>query len=306
MTFAALAVRNYGEGKICIHTDKIGAIQTGHRDNPKIFWRKIFEWATGKKSNETIKVGLVINSKVQSADRIHSLKPINVQKINLSDIAIIDITKFDCLYFVGLPVLVDAIISFKIEKFVREGGGLILESPDRGGENINILADIEDVYCYSSEKPIDTYAYWTNEGMFHYVFYGAVSVSFMTTLREEDFSTSWSILMSDVENTVTTTTSAVGQSFDFGAKSTFEFAVGFISSMQKGIVVLETGEESSSSHSSLSSSSSSYSSSSYSSSSSSSSSSMGYTGTSSSSSSKTSMSSYIKWWSTSSSSSSSP
>jgi len=271
--YAALVVRNYGEGRICIHTDRMGAIQTGHRDNPKLFWRRIFEYVTGKKSNEIIRVGLIVSSPNASPDRISSLKPISVIKLDLSDLAIMNLDEFDCLYFAGLPVAITPDITSKIEVFVRDGGGLIIESPDRGGEYINVLTGIENVYCTSSEKPMDTYAYWTQAGSNSYVFYNAVSVAFMTALKEEDFSSDWAVLMNDVPTTVTSTTAPSAQSLNFGGRGVFEFGVGFTSAMQNGFVTLETGEESSSSSSDSSSSSTSLSSSSSSSTSSSSSSS---------------------------------
>ena len=270
--YAALVVRNYGEGRICIHTDRMGAIQTGHRDNPKLFWRRIFEYVTGKKSNEIIRVGLIVSSPNASPDRISSLKPIGVVKLDLSDLAIMNLDEFDCLYFAGLPVAITPDITSKIEVFVRDGGGLIIESPDRGGEYINVLTGIENVYCTSSEKPMDTYAYWTQAGSNSYVFYNAVSVAFMTALKEEDFSSDWAVLMNDVPTTVTSTTAPSAQSLNFGGRGVFEFGVGFTSAMQNGFVTLETGEESSSSSSDSSSSSTSLSSSSSSSTSSSSSS----------------------------------
>ena len=82
MIYVALASRKYGEGRVIIHTDRIGGVRTGHGENPKNFWRRMLEWASSKKSEETIKVGLVINSNVNSVNSIYSLNPIYVDRIS--------------------------------------------------------------------------------------------------------------------------------------------------------------------------------------------------------------------------------
>ena len=262
MPYVAIAVRDYGEGRICIHTDRIGGVQTGHGSNPSEFWRKVFEWTSSKQSNELIKVGLIVSSKVHSTNRMNSFTPITVSRMSVADLGIADISGLDCLYFAGLPTSVSQSLAYKIRDFVNDGGGVIIEYPDRGQENINVLSEIEDVWCYSAERTIQTYAYWTNDGGDHYIYTADVDVAFMPTLRQADFSSSWSILMFDIENVVTsTTTTSFGYSgFDRSASS--EFGVSYLSMMQKGIVTvyplpLGVSSSSSSSSSSVSSSSSS-------------------------------------------------
>ena len=125
-TYAAIVVREYGEGRICIHTDNIGAIQTGHHINPRSFWRGIFEWTAGREPSENIKVGLVISRQAEAVDRISSFNPITVKRIDLSDIALGKIGQFDLLYFNGLPASVSADVSSQIEMFVEAGGGVII------------------------------------------------------------------------------------------------------------------------------------------------------------------------------------
>ena len=249
-TYAAIAVRECGQGRICIHSDAISSAQTGHQANSNAFWRGMLEWTSRKSPKEVIRVGLVISTRPESADKIHSLNPISVKKISLADISLNKIDKYDMLYFSGLPDEVSNTVTENIRAFVEDGGGVIIESPDRGNENINVLTGIEDVLCYSAERPLDTLAYWTEAGSSNYMYYEDVDVAFMTTLREEDFSSEWSILMNNVPSTVTTTTTVSQIIYDYDKASSLEFAIAFISAMQNGIVHLETGEESSSSSSS--------------------------------------------------------
>jgi len=304
-TYVAMAVREYGQGRICIHTDNIGAYQTGHQKNPHIFWRGIFEWTASKTSRETIRVGIVISDDRSPLNRIETFRPISVEVITVGDISLDRIGQYDLLYFVGLPDFVPDEVANNIKDFVDEGGGVVVETPDRGSENINVLSSIEDVLCYSAERPLETLAYWTLDGNEHDIYTDDIKIVFMTTLRANDFSSEWSILMNSVPSTVATTTLPLELTFDFNQSSVLEFGVGFISAMQNGIVELETGEESSSSSNSSSSSSSSSIDSSSSSSSSSNSSSLSSSSSQSSSSSSSSQSSSSSSSSQSSSSSSS-
>ena len=257
----AMASREYGEGRILIHTDRVGGVQTGHGENPSSFWRGMLEWTSGKTSNENINIGLLINTKTHSSNRLNSFNPSSVVKIDLPYIASQDLSNIDLLYVVGLPELVSDVATQKIADYVNDGGGLILEYPNRGDEVINILSGIEDVYCYSNERLLQTWAYWTIEGSQSDVFDPDAIIAFMSTLRRVDFSSYWTILMSDVlaEVTTTTTTLAEEQAPDLAKASGSEFGVSYISSMQKGVVQLEQelGTSSSSSLSSGSSSSSS-------------------------------------------------
>jgi len=237
----AMASREYGQGRIFIHTDRMGGYKTGHGDNTSAFWRKILEWTSKKSSIENINVGLIISVQPSSADHMNSLNPIVSKKIKVSDLATKDLSLYDCLYFVGLPDSVSNNVSEKIEQFVSNGGGVIIEYPNIGGQYINVLADIENIYCYSSERLLQTNAYWTIDGGNSYVFNESADVSFMSTLRQEDFSSSWTILMTNIMNLMTTTTTTfIEDAFDFDKTSSAEFSVSFISAMQKGIVILNS------------------------------------------------------------------
>lgn len=255
----AMACREYGEGRVFIHTDRIGGLRTGHGDNPKEFWRKILEWTSKKSSNELIRVGLVINTQPSASDKINSMKPVSVDKLKISDLALADLSKYDCIYIVGLLDSVSSAVTQRLESFVENGGGLAIEYPNIGGEDINVLRSIEDIYCYSSERLLTSNAYWTIDGGNHYVFYNDAEISFMSTLRQADFSEDWTILMTNIPYIVTTTTTtSPDEILDFDRNSGSEFGISFIGAMQNGIVTLDPGSESlssSSSQSSLSSSS---------------------------------------------------
>ena len=249
----AMASREYGEGRIFIHTDRVGGIQTGHNDNPRQFWRKIFEWVTTKKPYENIKVAVVINTKIHSADKIESFDPITVKKFSVSDLATLNLDDYDCLYFVGVPPSIATNLTDNIADYVSNGGGLIIECPNIGSQSINVLAGIEDLYCYSSERLCKNNAYWTIDGQASYVFYDDADIIFMSTLRMSDFSDEWTILMTNIEYVVTystTTPSAYGIQKIGNVGS--QFGISFISAMQNGVVTLDTEEIGSSSSSSLS------------------------------------------------------
>jgi len=256
INYVAFAVREYGEGRIAIHTDKIGAYLTGHGINSKGFVRQLFEWTAGKKINKSIKVGFIESVPGESIDGLDRDIGITTQIVTIESLATNDLSSFDCLYFVGLPDNVSSLISAKIESFVRGGKGLILESPNNGGENINVLAGIEDLYCYSASRILENNADWTVTGSEHsFLYRNDAEITFMVSLRESDFSSNWDILMSNVVNIFTTTTTTGSeQEFNFLWNAGSEFGISYASYMQKGIVIVEEGLPLTSSSSSSSSS----------------------------------------------------
>jgi hypothetical protein len=267
MAYVSIAVREYGQGRICLHTDRLGAVFTGHGKNPKVFWRELIGWTAAKTNRELMRVGLVINTQVHVARRINSLNPVQVDNLSYADFATTDLSAYDVLYIVGLTESLSSDVSQQIADFVEAGGGLVIEYPNVAGE-INVLSAIESLECYSEERALQTLAYWTVDGSNHPIYFEDADITFMSTMREEDFSDDWTFLMTDVEVSVTTTTTLLpGQesAFDLTGSSGSEFGVSYISSMQYGIVQLEeepTSSESSSSESTSSSSSFEYSSSS--------------------------------------------
>jgi len=241
MAYVALASRLYGAGRILIHTDRISSAQTGHSNNPSSFWRSVLEWTSQKQNYDNINVCLIINTQNESADKIHSLNPIDVTKKKFSDLAIISLSAYDLIYFVGLPDLVNSNIANRIEEYVDNGGGIIIETPDRGAEYINILSDIENIYVESAQKPTNNFAYWTNDGINSSFYNKDIVMSFMTSINLSAFSTEWTILMSSVANITTTTTSTSTENpiFDFDKRAESKFSVSFISTMKNGVIIIE-------------------------------------------------------------------
>jgi hypothetical protein len=101
--------------------------------------------------------------------------------------------------------------------------------------------------CHSADRLLFTNSYWTIDGGNHYIYYDPVEISFMSTLRQNDFSEEWTILMSNIPNVVITTTTGNENILDFNLSSGSEFVISFISSMQNGIVEIEEDVSSSSS-----------------------------------------------------------
>jgi len=251
--YVSLAVRDYGAGHICIHTDRVGGVQTGHGENPIDFWRGLVGWTAKKNPNELIKIGLVINTDIHSAENLNNIKPVSVTTIEYSDLSTTTLSNYDCLYFVGLPSVVTTTLAANIATYVNNGGGLVIEYPNRGEEDINILSGIESLYCYSAERALDTLSYWTLDGINHPMFYSQAKITFMSTLRMLDFSTAWTILMSNIENLVTTTTTTSVHGYNLIGKASSIIGISYISTMQEGVVTLEDLLSSTSSESSSSS-----------------------------------------------------
>ena len=243
MSYVALAVRNYGDGRICIHTDRMGAIHTGHSENIDYFWRKLFEWVSAHKPGESIKVGLIVNVDTYNLNKFSTCNPISVSKITMSEIPFVDLDNFDCLYVMGLPTSASILVQNKIAEYIENGGGLILEYPNRGQEYINILLGIENLWCYSDQRPVDGLAYWTEGSESHYVYYENIALAFMSTMRAQDFSDNWDLLMVDTAYTINSTTTLLDGTVSYNKKTMSEFGISYLCSMQKGIVIVTPEDE---------------------------------------------------------------
>ena len=158
-----------------------------------------------------------------------------------------------------MPEVVADEIKIKIAAYVANGGGVFIEVPDRGSENINVLGGVEDIYCTSYSAPIYGGSFWTSNGTNHYMFHHSVRLGFLTTLNYDSFSDNWNILMSDIETTFTNTVSNNSTFSAIGSVGA-EFSISYCGYMNKGIVII-TEDLYSSSSSSIDSSSSSSSSS---------------------------------------------
>jgi len=274
ITYISLAVREYGEGRICISTDRMGGFWTAHGLNEKSMWRNVLEWTGKKFPTENINIAVIESYDIETLSYISNLSPTSYKKIDLQYISNGDLSKFDVLYFIGLPSLVSNDALSKIETYVREGGGILIENPNRGGENINILTSIENIYCSSSNRPIMSSAFWTETGTSHYIYSSGAKTYFYTTLELSAFSEDWDLLMSSAEVIQSSFRNPESETvIETFAHASSEFGIGYVCGFSKGVVILEEWPIESSSSSSSSSLDSSSSSSSLDSSSSSSSSS---------------------------------
>ncbi|MFA7219274.1 MAG: LamG-like jellyroll fold domain-containing protein [Synergistaceae bacterium] len=257
--YASLAVRQYGEGRICIITDRVSGHKTYHGASPVSFWRNLLEWTGQRFDNEDINIALIDNASYMPMSALSGLHQIRITKLSFQDIAIRDLSIFDVIYISGLPELVSNDVHEKIEPYVANGGGLFIESPDRGGENINVLTSIDDIYCQSVDKPLQENSYWTVNGKSHYTYYSGAFIEFLSAIELTSFSSDWTVLMSSIP----TTTVAEGSTATIITDSRIgsEFGLSYIASMQKGIALVNEETLVSSSSSSLDSSSSSSSSS---------------------------------------------
>lgn len=229
--YVSLMTREYSEGRICIATDRLSGYLTSHGFSSENLWRNILEW-TGQKFNlEKINIAVVNSAKLLPLNYIDNFKPISYEEIDLQYISINDLSKFDLIYFIGLPELVSDDTAAAIENYVKNGGGILIEVPDRGGENINIIRDIDSVYCSSADRPIYDYSYWTVIGKTHYVYYPPAIVNFYSTILFNLVPTSWSILMTD-----TPATANALKTITIVGSTAASFSVGYSNAFKNGIV----------------------------------------------------------------------
>ena len=241
MNYVGLATRSYGEGRICIFTDRIGGYRTGHGDNLIYFWRSIFEWAGQRKNTETIHVGIIESTITNYEKRLSQVPNIIFEPINLQYIASCNIEKFDLLYFIGLPEKVADDVHTKLQNYVENGRGMIVETPDRGEEPINVLLSMDYIYCLSQQRPLYQKAYWSAEGLNSYIYTPDVLLYFMTTIQPSTFSSDWSVLMSDIpvtlekDKTLDTTINEI----ETVGNAQSEFGVSFVTAMQNGLIEIK-------------------------------------------------------------------
>jgi hypothetical protein len=183
MNYAALIVRQYGEGRLSIITDRISGKNTSHGSNSVTFWRQLLEWNGQRFDGESINVGVIDVANNGAFSALRELHMIRAFELTMQDVAKQDLSLYDVLYFSGLPSTVSDDVHNKIEPYVSNGGGVFVESPDRGEENINILTSIDNIYCKSSDKPLQTNAYWTTLGLSDYSYFKEAKVSFVSSLN---------------------------------------------------------------------------------------------------------------------------
>jgi len=251
-TYAAIIVRQYAEGRICITSDRIGGYLSNDGGSISL-WRNLMEWTGQRFSSETIRIGIINSSNIPYKANMEMLIPISFQEINPNTITYGDISAFDILYFIGLPSESSISLETAISNYVKNGGGVYIEVPDIVGE-IEILKSIESVSCDSINRPLFSNAYWTENGKLHYSYIEPVNVGFLTTLDVSSFSSSWIPLMTNEISTLQEVNPEV--TIITTDKTASEFGIGYTIAMKDGIVEIEP-DMSTSSSSSLDSSSSS-------------------------------------------------
>jgi hypothetical protein len=234
MSNIALATRIYGEGRICIINDRISGYGTYHGVNSISFWRTLLEWTGQKLSKEILTIALLDNSEYKPLSILSEIYQTKIYNVSLQDISIKDLSKYDVLYVSGLPVNVSLESHQKIQQYVSNGGGIVIESPNRGDEDINILSSMDSVYCLSNDKPIQDNAYWTLKGKEHYIYDSDVKIGFFSTIERSSFNSNWDILMSDVSFS-DVIPSFTQSSIETDSKGGSEFGISFVSAMDKGL-----------------------------------------------------------------------
>jgi len=261
MTYIALASREYGKGRILISADRFAGYSTGHGPIPERMWLRVLRWIGQRNTYETVRMGVVETAKTNFEQRLSDIPYVTFDIITLQTIAKGNISQYDAIMFIGLPASVNDDVKDRIADYVVGGGGVIVEVPDRGLENINVISSIDNVYCSSSNPPTQNRAYWTVSGSVSDLYDQNAVVSVLTTLPITSFSSRWTILMTDQQATYAEEIENGDLSeIKIAGNAASEISVSFIGGFEKGVVELE--EESSETVSSSSSESSSSSSSS--------------------------------------------
>ena len=190
-TYIAIASREYGEGRICLVSDRMSRFLSVNGGN-FILWRKILEWTGQKFNNETIKVGVINSLGIQFQDSLMSKAQISYIEFTTDDIINKDYD-VDLLYFIGLPNTLPVMFTDILTEDIENGMGILIEAPDQ--TSINILENIESIPC-SNERPTLTNAYWTVDGINSYIYCGDINFGFYSTISV--LSSNWNIWMSNI------------------------------------------------------------------------------------------------------------
>lgn len=234
--YTSLATRQYGEGRLTIVTDRVGGYRTGHGNDISPFWRKILEWTGQRGVNETVRLGIIISDFTDYAKFLSNIKNVSFEVIDLPYVSMFDVSKFDIIYFIGLPESVGNEAHTKLNEYVVDGGGILVEVPDRGGEYINVLTSFDYIYCTAYQRPIFAKSYWTQSGRLHYSYDDTVNLVFMTTLESSAFSSAWDILTTETSTTFEEEINKINppEIKTLGSTAS-EFSISYLIAMQKGI-----------------------------------------------------------------------
>lgn len=239
IVYVSLATREYGEGRICLTTDKLSGYLTIHGQDGIGLWRNVLEWTGQRFSYENINIGVIRTSTVESLSYLNLFDQVSYTEINVDDL-LGDISSFNLLYFVGLPDSLELTTPIRnvIELYVRSGGGVLIEAPFHPEENINVLTSIEDVYCSSIQVPSYTLSYWTTDGKAHYAYSENSFVGFYSTLENTSFSSNWTLLMTNIDNKIEKTFKV--KYYETVSNCSSEFGIGYVNALKNGIITIET------------------------------------------------------------------
>lgn len=242
--YTACSVREYGEGRICLHTERINNIYSGMGSANYSFWRNILEWTGKKYSKENVSVAFIDSFGINNLSFVYSLTPINVQFVNFYNLSLDEHKDFDIWYFVDVPNEVGLDIKSVITSYVNLGGGLIIESPTILNSYINILQGIENVYVQSPSPPFFDFAFWTESGKTHYSYNPQAKISFNVSIPQDNLSNRWTTLLNNIEPVVVNTEiNNDTNNIVATGKGISEFGISYAAVMQKGLVILEQGSE---------------------------------------------------------------
>jgi hypothetical protein len=209
-------------------------------------WRNLLEWTSQKYDSETIRVGVINSKQYPYITALQKLSPISFEELTINDITYSDISRFDVLYFIGLPLESGTELERVLEDYAKNGGGIYIEVPDISGE-IEILKDIDSVFCTSINRPLFTNAYWTPAGKQHHAFIEPANIGFLTTLESSGFSSDWIPLMTSEPSDETIIIPDVDVITPDNIGS--EFGIGYTVAMQNGVVEIDIDMSTSSSSS---------------------------------------------------------
>jgi hypothetical protein len=240
--YISLITKEYVNGRVAITTDRIGGFRTGHGTTPDNFWRSLLKWAGQKTDKENVHVGFIKSTETYYENYVESIDGVTYQEINTEHLTTFGTDEFDVIYFISLPKEYDDGIPDLLEEYVKEGGGLIFESPDEEGE-IELLSSIDSIVVSSTQRPNYDNAYWTTTGFNSELYAANFTSSFMVTIGQDSIPSDWSILLSNIETIVIPVEDEdVLNQFDYDNKDIVEFGMSFVVGMKDGLVTLNEGD----------------------------------------------------------------
>lgn len=239
--FVSLLTKEYGSGRVAITADRLGGYRTSTGQGDKDFWKKLLKWTGKKMPNETVHIGIIKSVETNYQSFLSTINSITFQRITLGYLSIFGPNNFDVIYFIGLPPSHSSNMPSILEEYVRNGGGLIFESPNVSGE-ISLLEEIDTITIASSNRPLYEKSYWTLNGVSSDIYTPEYFSPFMTTIEESSVPTGWNILLSDIQTIEEVIEEENDYTFEYDNFATTEFGIGFSISMKNGLVTIEEGE----------------------------------------------------------------